>query len=52
MINYIGCQDKKKLKRLFLVHGEAETQEHFKETLNEVGWKRVEIATFRQEVEL
>lgn len=52
MINYIGCQDKKKLKKIFLVHGEAETQEHFKNTLNEVGWKRVEIATFRQAVEL
>ena len=52
MINYIGCQDKHKLKKIFLVHGEAATQEHFRDTLNEVGWKRVEIADFRQEVEL
>ena len=52
MINYIGCQDKRKLKKIFLVHGEAATQEHFRDTLNEVGWKRVEIADFRQEVEL
>ena len=52
MINYIGCQEKRKLKKIFLVHGEAETQEHFKQTLNETGWKRVEIPEFRQEVEL
>ena len=52
MINYIGCQEKRKLKKIFLVHGEAQTQEHFRETLNEVGWKRVEIPEFRQEVEL
>ncbi|MBR3413354.1 MAG: MBL fold metallo-hydrolase [Bacteroidales bacterium] len=52
MINYIGCQEKRKLKKIFLVHGEAQTQEHFRETLNEVGWKRVEIPDFRQEVEL
>ena len=52
MINYIGCQEKKKLKKIFLVHGESETQEHFRNTLIEVGWKRVEIPEFRQEVEL
>ncbi|MBR1834929.1 MAG: MBL fold metallo-hydrolase [Bacteroidales bacterium] len=52
MINYIGCQDKRKLKKIFLVHGESTTQEHFRDTLKEVGWKRVEIAEFRQEVEL
>ena len=52
MINYIGCQEKKKLKNLFIVHGEEQTQIHFKETLNRLGWKHVEIPTFRQEVEL
>ena len=52
MINYIGCQEKHRLKKIFLVHGEAATQEHFRETLNELGWKRVEIPEFRQEVEL
>ena len=52
MINYIGCQEKKKLKNLFLVHGEEQTQQNFKETLNRIGWKHVEIPYFRQEVEL
>ena len=52
MINYIGCQDKKKLKGLFIVHGEEETQMHFKETLAELGWKNITIPAFRDEVEL
>lgn len=52
MINYISCQDKKKLKHIFLVHGEAETQEHFRDTLNKQGFKKVDIPTFRQEVEI
>ena len=52
MINYIGCQDKKKLRKIFLVHGEEQTQINFRQTLNEVGWKHVEIPEFRQEVEL
>ena len=52
MINYIGCQEKRRLKKIFLVHGEAATQEHFRDTLNEVGWNRAEIPEFRQEVEL
>lgn len=52
MINYIGCQEKHRLKKIFLVHGEAATQEHFRDTLNEVGWNRVEIPEFRQEVDL
>ena len=34
MIQYIGCQEKKKLKQIFLVHGEEETQKNFAETLN------------------
>lgn len=52
MINFIGCQEKRRLKKIFLVHGEAETQEHFRDTLNSRGWKRVEIPELRQEVEL
>jgi len=52
MINYIGCQEKKKLKTLFLVHGEEQTQFNFRDTLTSLGWKNVEIPTFRQEYEL
>lgn len=52
MINYIGCQDKRKLKKIFLVHGEEQTQQNFAQTLTEVGWKHIEIPAFREEVEL
>lgn len=52
LLQYISCQEKRRLKKIFLVHGEAETQDHFKETLNKKGYKRVEIADFREGVEL
>ena len=52
MMRYIDCQHKRKVRQLFLVHGEAETQEHFATTLRDAGWKNVHVATFREEVEL
>lgn len=52
MMRYIGCQNKKKLKRIYLVHGEAETQQNFRQRLLDDGWNDVEIATFREVVEL
>lgn len=52
MVNYIGCQEKRRLKKIFLVHGEAETQVHFLETLNKAGYKRVEIPERGTMVEL
>ena len=52
MMRYIDCQSKSKLRRLFLVHGEAETQQHFADTLEAAGWNNVHVADFREEVEL
>ena len=52
MIRYIGCLDKKKVKGIFIVHGEEETQRHFAATLEERGWRQVSIPAFREEVEL
>ncbi|MBQ9418511.1 MAG: MBL fold metallo-hydrolase [Bacteroidales bacterium] len=52
MIRYISCQDPKRMKQIFLVHGEAETQQHFAVTLGEAGWKAVSIPEFREEVTL
>ena len=48
MIRYISCQNKKKLKKIFLVHGEEETQVNFRDTLNKNGFKEVEIPSFRE----
>lgn len=52
MIRYISCQEKRRLKQIFLVHGEAETQVHFQETLNKEGFKRVYIPEHKEVVEL
>lgn len=43
MIDYLGCQDASKVKKLFLVHGEIEKQTAFKARLEKVGFRNVEI---------
>ena len=52
MMRYVDCQNKKRVKTLFLVHGEEETQYRFRDTLTAAGWKHIEIPEFRQKVEL
>ena len=52
MLRYISCQEKRRMKRIFLVHGEEATQQHFAATLDAAGWHRVSIPQFRDEVEL
>ena len=43
MQEYLACQDISKVKKLFLVHGEYETQEQFAVKLRDQGFKRVII---------
>lgn len=43
MIDYLKCQDTTKVKQLFLVHGEIETQTAFAERLKEVGFENIII---------
>ncbi len=50
MIWYLGCQDKQKVKQLFLVHGEPETQIAFKKRLNDAGFGSVYIPDYLEEV--
>lgn len=50
MIDFIKNQ--KKLKKLFLVHGEKASQEKFKDTLKENGFPNVEIPKLGQSFEL
>jgi metallo-beta-lactamase family protein len=50
MIAYLNCQDKKKVKRLFLVHGELETQKSFQQHLEEDGFKGIYIPQYMEEV--
>ena len=43
MIKFLDCQDKKAIKKLFLVHGEYEAQQNYKESLKQAGFKNIEI---------
>jgi len=52
MIRYISCQNQRKLKGIFIVHGEEQTQRNFARTLGDRGWKNISIPEFREEVEL
>ena len=52
LLRYISCQNKRLIKKIFLVHGEEQTQDNFRQTLNKRGWKRVQIPAFREAVEL
>jgi metallo-beta-lactamase family protein len=43
MIHYYECQDKTKVKQVFLVHGEYEVQLNYKEKLLAAGFKNITI---------
>ncbi len=52
MIQYLSCQDPSKVKNLFLVHGDFDTQQTFKLKLLEKGFKTIHIPELGDEVEL
>ncbi len=52
MLRFLSCQDKKKVKKLFLVHGELPVQEHWKKTLMQEGFATVAIPVFEEKIEL
>ena len=52
MMQYISCQSKHKLKKIFLVHGEEETQQNFRQKLLKAGYKDVEVPALRAAFEL
>ncbi len=52
MLDFLANQDKQKLKKIFLVHGEIDRQEVFKEAILEKGFKKVEIPVLDQEYNL
>jgi len=43
MYRFLSCQDKSKVKQLFLVHGETEVEEKYKDFLQNRGFKNVYI---------
>jgi len=50
LLHFISAQDPQKVKKIFLVHGDYEVQEHFKEKILDKGFKEVEIPYQHQKV--
>jgi metallo-beta-lactamase family protein len=48
MLRLLECQDKAKIKRIFLVHGEYETQKSFKEIMLEHGYNNIDIPDYKE----
>ena len=43
MLDYLECQDKNETKNIFIVHGDLEPQEFYKDKLEEKGYKNISI---------
>ncbi len=52
LLKFLSCQDPARVQQVFLVHGEYETQQHFREKILEKGFTDVEIPYLHQRVEL
>lgn len=52
LLQFLSCQDPKKVKRLFLVHGDYDVQQNFAKTLNKYRFDNVHIPEYHQEFEL
>jgi metallo-beta-lactamase family protein len=50
MLDWLECQNKVEVKRLFIVHGEIETQQDFKSKLQDTGFNAVYIPSYLEEV--
>ncbi|MGN6397732.1 MAG: MBL fold metallo-hydrolase RNA specificity domain-containing protein [Mucilaginibacter sp.] len=52
LLRFISCQDPKKVKKVFLVHGEYEVQQHFRQKLLDKSFFGVEIPFQHQRIDL
>jgi metallo-beta-lactamase family protein len=52
MIGFLNCQDKSALERTFIVHGEYETQKKYSGSLQNEGYKNIEIPARGQTYEI
>jgi metallo-beta-lactamase family protein len=52
LIRFLSCQNTEKIKKIFLVHGEYDTQQNFRDKLMKVGYKAVEIPYRHQTIEI
>jgi metallo-beta-lactamase family protein len=52
MIQFLSCQEKSALEKTFIVHGEYETQKKYVATLQQEGYKNLEIPARGQEFDI
>ncbi|MDB5131982.1 MAG: fold metallo-hydrolase [Mucilaginibacter sp.] len=52
LLHFLSCQDPRKVKKIFLVHGEYGVQQHFRETILAKGFPVVEIPYQHEKIEL
>jgi len=52
LLHFISCQDPKKVKKVFLVHGEYDVQQHFMQRILDKGFADVEIPFQHERVDL
>jgi metallo-beta-lactamase family protein len=52
MISFLGCQDKSILEKIFLVHGEYETQKKYADALKQEGFRNIEVPAKGQEYDI
>lgn len=52
MIHYLQCQNPKKLKKIFIVHGEDEARQEYAQHLKEQGFAKTYIPTFKESIDL
>lgn len=52
MMEYLSCQDPGQVKRLFLVHGDRDVMESFREKLGGMGFRDVHIPEMHESVKL
>lgn len=52
LLQFLGCQDTRKVQKLFLVHGEYDVQQDFRERLLRKGFSDVQIPARHEEVGL
>lgn len=52
MIDYLNSQDKNRIRKVFLVHGETEAQDFYKAELEKAGFSNIEIPEQGQEFKL
>jgi len=52
LTQFLSCQDPQKVKKLFIVHGEYDVQQAFREKLIKKGFRDVEIPELHYEIGL